>query len=203
MNLFFDVGEHRGVDSIWRTLRMYTWSVPTLRFIELDPDIPEHVECLVRWGNDPEIRHLFQRFKNETDFNRVLNRETLEPMIRKSLGRGKHIQLISYQDQIVGEISVEMDMPALHEPKPNTAWLGIVIGEAWARGQGLGRRAMLHLEDFSRSLGAQHAQLGVFEFNEAAQGLYKKLDYQQLNVIPEFTWWKGKLWSDIRLGKSL
>jgi RimJ/RimL family protein N-acetyltransferase len=46
-------------------------------------------------------------------------------------------------------------------------------------------------------------ELGVFEYNEPARRLYEKLGYQTKTIIPNFTWWKGRMWADHRLFKLI
>lgn len=176
-----------------------------LRFRDIDADDPGEVGHLVRWANDTEIRHLSQQFESEQQSQERLSLDTaqLQRMLSRAMRRGKRVQLLEWQGEIVGEITLEMDAPQLFEPAPHTAWFGIIIGEAHARGHGLGFRAMQHLEELAKILGAKHAQIGVFEFNGRAKALYDKLGYKELTTIPDFTWWKGKRWDDIRMGKPL
>jgi RimJ/RimL family protein N-acetyltransferase len=62
------------------------------------------------------------------------------------------------------------------------------------------RGAALCLMMRSRAI---RAELGVFEFNERAQALYRRLGHREFNRIPNFTFWNGKMWTDIRMGKDL
>jgi RimJ/RimL family protein N-acetyltransferase len=160
---------------------------------------------LVRWANDTEIRHLSQQFESEELSQERLSLDTprLQRMLKRAQGKGKHVQLVELKGEIVGEVTLEMDSPQLFEPAPQTAWFGIIIGEEHARGHGLGNLAMQHLEELAKTLGAKHAQIGVFEFNARARRLYETLGYQELTIIPDFTWWKGKRWRDIRMSKPL
>jgi RimJ/RimL family protein N-acetyltransferase len=176
-----------------------------LSYRDIDPESESDVACLVRWANDPSIRHLFQVFASEEESRERLGLDLtlMRDLLTKSLARGKHVQLVEWDGRVVGEISCEMDFEGLYEPRPGTAWLGIVIGEEDARGQGMGRKAMLHLENFAKTLGAKRAQIGVFEFNTRARRLYESLGYQPLTSTPDYTWWKGKHWKDLRMGKPL
>jgi ribosomal protein S18 acetylase RimI-like enzyme len=49
--------------------------------------------------------------------------------------------------------------------------------EATARGRGVGRGAMLLLEERARALGAAWIELHVFAYNTVARGLYTSLGY--------------------------
>ena len=176
-----------------------------LTFRDIDPEQASDVAPLVRWANDTEIRHLSQQFESEKQSLERLSLDTprLQRMLKRAQGKGKRVQLVEWNGEIVGEVTLEMDSPQLMEPQPHTAWFGIIIGEEHARGQGLGFLAMQHLEELAKTLGAKHAQIGVFEFNTRARRLYNKLGYEELATIPDFTWWKGKRWTDIRMGKPL
>lgn len=51
--------------------------------------------------------------------------------------------------------------------------------------------------------GLKRIELGVFEFNQQAQKLYQKLGYKEIGRIDNFTYWQGKMWTDIRMEKYL
>jgi RimJ/RimL family protein N-acetyltransferase len=162
------------------------------------------VEAMVRWSNDSEIRHLFRRFKDERDYAQELRAAPVQARLAQVLSSGsKLVYIIELDGEAVGEVSCELDAPHLHHPVANTAWIGLVIGEAHARGRGLGEKAMRHIEARARERGAERAEVGVFEFNERAIALYSKLGYREFARIDEFTWWKGKKWTDIRMAKRL
>jgi ribosomal protein S18 acetylase RimI-like enzyme len=62
------------------------------------------------------------------------------------------------------------------------AWLyDITIDEA-ERGRGIGRAAMLALEDEARALGYDRVALNVWGGNEVARGLYRSLGYAEDSV---------------------
>jgi RimJ/RimL family protein N-acetyltransferase len=62
----------------------------------------------------------------------------------------------------------------------DTAECFIEIGEPAARGRGIARRAMnLLLEDAFDTLFLDDVTLGVFEFNEVALGLYRRLGFER------------------------
>lgn len=170
-----------------------------LRFRDIDVDDAEDVDALVRWANDSAIRHLFLRFASEEQYRRPLEHDFARERLRQSLAEGRLLHLIEWHGQIVGEVSLDLEATQA----PGFAWLGIVIGEESARGRGIGRKAMLHIEAMARARGATRAQIGVFEFNERARKLYRSLGYRELSSTPNITWWKGRQWTDIRMGKPL
>jgi ribosomal protein S18 acetylase RimI-like enzyme len=52
-----------------------------------------------------------------------------------------------------------------------------------ARGRGLGRAAMVALEDEVRRLGLERLRLNVFGHNTRARALYRSLGYEELSVL--------------------
>jgi ribosomal protein S18 acetylase RimI-like enzyme len=52
-----------------------------------------------------------------------------------------------------------------------------------ARGRGLGRAAMVELEDEVRRLGLERLRLNVFGHNTRARALYRSLGYEELSVL--------------------
>ena len=105
--------------------------------------------------------------------------------------------------QLVGEISFQLDPPHLYKKELGTAWISITIGIESARGRGIGVRAMEYLEAQVRDQGLKRIELGVFEFNSPAIGLYKKMGYKEIGRIKDFTFYQGEMWADIRMEKYL
>jgi len=106
-------------------------------------------------------------------------------------------------ERLVGEMNYQVDPEQLLRRVPGTAWIGIQIGEPRARGKGIGAQAMHYLEERIRDRGLRRIELGVFEFNKPARTLYRRLGYREFGRIPDFTFWKGKMWEDIRMEKIL
>ena len=113
------------------------------------------------------------------------------------------IYLIYFEEALVGEISFQIDPKQLYRKEKGSAWIGINIGEASARGKGIGVQAMKYLEEQISKQGLKRIELGVFEFNANAINLYKKMGYQEIARINYFTYWQGKMWQDIRMEKRL
>jgi|GEM_PF-5606512 len=44
--------------------------------------------------------------------------------------------------------------------------------------------------------------IGVFEFNEVALSFYKKMGYQEIARLSDYTFSKGRIWADIRMLKE-
>jgi ribosomal protein S18 acetylase RimI-like enzyme len=62
------------------------------------------------------------------------------------------------------------------------AWLYDIVVDEQKRGRGLGRAAMLALEDEIRSLGFPSVGLNVWGGNEIARSLYRSLGYAERSV---------------------
>lgn len=166
-------------------------SVPT-------PEIAMHLNV---WANDREIVHLMRPSfsKEELDATTLISVDSLSERIE----RGYVIYLVYADDQLVGEVNYIVNPPQLLHHEPGSAWIGITLGEASARGKGIGVKAMQHLEDEIRAAGYVRIELGVFEYNAPAIRLYKKMGYEEIGHVPEFTYWDGRMWTDIRMEKRL
>lgn len=171
-----------------------------IQFIELTQPTDQIAATLARWENDPTIAHLMRVNQSQADLDeqRIISPDELA----KRIEHQKNF-LIYMDGQLVGEMSYQKDPPHLYKKDVPTAWVGITIGEASARGKGVGALAMQFLEEEIQKEGFNRIELGVFEFNEPAQKLYKKMGYTEIGRIPEFTFWQGKMWTDIRMEKVL
>ena len=174
-----------------------------IRFRPAHQDASEVLATLVRWENDPAIRHLFRPFKTKEDAARPTTLVDAATKLASALESERSVFFIELDGALVGEVSLMLDPPMVHASQGKTAWFGVVLGEAHARGKGFGRLAMEFIEDEARKQGAEFAQIGVFEFNARARGLYESLGYEEIARKPKFTWWKGKTWTDIRMQKTL
>lgn len=174
-----------------------------LNFRDIDPTRASDIASIVRWANDDSIRHFAQRFVDKDQASRRLKLEFASKKIAEAVSGGKCIRMIECHGFVVGEVSLEIDCECIIDKKPNTAWVGIVLGEAIGRGRGIGRKAMKHIESVASQRGAKRVQIGVFEFNTRAQRLYESLGYTQLRRQKAVTWWNGQMWDSIRMQKTL
>ncbi|MFG6494808.1 GNAT family protein [Fictibacillus sp. UD] len=159
------------------------------------------VEALNRWENDPAIVPLTRPHKNKAELESKRQITSEDLMARLEFHK---IYLIHMDDQLVGEMNYMVDPPHLFNRKEQgTAWIGITIGESEGRGKGVGYQALGYLENEIKKQGLRRIELGVFEYNDQAKRLYKKLGYQEIGRIEEFTYWKDRMWSDIRMEKYL
>lgn len=62
---------------------------------------------------------------------------------------------------------------------------------------------MAHLETLAADTGAERIEIGVFEYNVRALRFFKELGYLEFTRRPERVYWDGRMWSEIRLLKTL
>ena len=86
---------------------------------------------------------------------------------------------------------------------PHTAWIALIIGEAKLRRRRLGARIVAHLERLAGGASAARIEIGVFEYNERALSFFDQLGYVAFERRAERAYWDGRLWSEIRLLKTL
>ncbi len=171
-----------------------------IKFAKLVAPSAEITESFTKWENDPALIYLMRPNQTQADLDRrsVITLEELQKRLEHD-----SIYLIYSEGQLVGEMDYQMNPTHLYKQEVNTAWLGIKIGEESARGKGIGFLAIQFLERVIKLQNVKRIELGVFEFNTNAHKLYQKLGYQEIGRIPNFTFWQGKMWTDIRLEKYI
>jgi RimJ/RimL family protein N-acetyltransferase len=160
----------------------------------------EVARALTKWENDPDLAYRLRPNQDQYELERKFT-VTLEEIAERL--KYHTIYLIYLDGQLVGEMGYQVDPAHLFKKETGTAWVGIDIGEKIARGKGIGMLAMQHLENEIRAAGYKRIELGVFEFNTNAHKLYQKAGYVEIGRIPEFTFWQGSMWTDIRMEKYL
>lgn len=88
----------------------------------------------------------------------------------------------------------------LHEIdiRHRTAEVGIMIGEADARGKGYGTEATRLICDFGfNGLGLHSISLMTFEWNIAGQKAYENAGFKEFGRRRESRWFNGRYWDDI------
>ncbi len=169
-----------------------------IKFRKLGQPTAEIADCISRWENDPALIPFARPNKDQEalEAREAVTIEALEQRLEHD-----HIYLIYLDEQLVGEMDYQIDPKHLCKKHAGTAWIGIVIGEEIARGKGIGRLALQYLENEIKLQTLSRIELGVFEFNTNAIKLYQKAGYQEICRIPDFTFWQGKMWQDIRMEK--
>ncbi|KYD11503.1 MULTISPECIES: GNAT family N-acetyltransferase [Heyndrickxia] len=170
----------------------------TLQFMKLIKPTETIVKALNKWENDPALIPLIRPNKNKLELECRENL-TIDDLTRRL--ENHHIYLIYLDEQLIGEINYMVDPNHLYKKVPGTAWIGITIGESVGRGKGIGYKAIQFLEEQIKTQGLKRIELGVFEFNNQAHSLYQRMGYKEIGRIENFTYWKDKLWGDIRMEK--
>ena len=167
------------------------------KLVEPTADIAEYMS---KWENDPALIPFARPNKDQEalDAREVVTIEVLEQRLEHD-----HMYLIYLDDQLIGQMDYQIDPKHLYKKQAGTAWIGIVIGEEIARGKGIGQLALAYLENEIKLHGLRRIELGVFEFNTNAIKLYQKAGYQEVGRIPDFTFWQGRMWQDIRMEKYI
>ncbi|MEH7177584.1 GNAT family N-acetyltransferase [Neobacillus vireti] len=169
-------------------------------FEKLIKPATSHVELFNRWENNSDLIPLMRPNQSKSDLERREN-VTLEHLNQRL--EHHHIYLIYLENKLIGEMNFMVDPGHIYKKEPGTAWIGITIGEPEGRGKGIGYKAIKYLEEEIKKHGLYRVELGVFEFNTQAQNLYRKLGYQEIGVIENFTFWQDRMWKDIRMEKYL
>ncbi len=160
------------------------------------------LDLLERWENDSSIAHLHRVLSGPEDLAAPVDRSAVRRRVM-DLRWGRRTYVIELQGRAVGVVSLMLDPEMLARPVRGTLWPGVVIGEAEARGRGIGRLVMQWIETIGRELGCGRIELGVFEHNTVARRLYEGLGYREHARVPGFTWWDARRWDDIRMEKEL
>lgn len=172
----------------------------SITFEKLTEPTKEIVESYNQWENDPALIPMIRpnKDKKAAEKRYTVTAENLQKRLQDH-----EVYLIYVEDELVGEMNYMVNPGHLFDKRQDTAWIGIIIGEPDGRGKGVGYQAMLFLEKEIASRGLKRIELGVFEYNEQAQRLYKKLGYKEVARIPDFTYKDGSMWADIRMEKHL
>jgi RimJ/RimL family protein N-acetyltransferase len=169
-----------------------------VQYRKLTQPTADVAERFTRWENDPALIPFIRPNpdREALDARKIITIEVLKQRLEHH-----QMYLIYLDNQLVGEIEYQVDPRYLFKKEPGTAWIGIVIGEEIARGKGIGQQALLYLESEIKHRDLKRMELGVFEFNTNAIKLYQKAGFQEIGRIPDFTFWQGKMWQDIRMEK--
>ncbi len=174
--------------------------MPNVSITPLVTPTADIAEAFTRWENDPALIPFSRPNRNQHDLEQRAI-VTLDAIAQRLTYH--HIYLIYRDTQLIGEMSYQVDPPHLLKKEADTAWIGITIGESDGRGRGIGHQALHYLEQQIQLHKHKRIELGVFEFNTPAIALYRKLHYQEIGRIADFTYWNGRMWHDIRMEKYL
>ncbi len=169
-------------------------------FIKLRKATSEIAHLFNQWENDPYTVAFSRPSKN------IMEMKEKHSVTMKELSerlKSQTIYLICLNQKLIGEMNYQINAKPLLKKDPLSVWISILIGEKPYRGRGIGFTAMQYLEEQIRVKKIQRIELGVFEFNKRAIALYKKLGYEEIARIDNFTYWHGSMRQDIRMEKYL
>src|SRR5688572_4229415 len=127
-----------------------------LHFAPLVQPTRDIADTFTRWENDPTLIPLTRPNRTQQDLE---HRQAVTPDDLLQRLHHQQIYLVYLDTQLVGEVSYQVDPAHLLKQVRGTAWLGITIGEAQARGQGIGRHALRYLEQQIRLHGLARIEL--------------------------------------------
>ncbi|MDP6934513.1 MAG: GNAT family N-acetyltransferase [Myxococcota bacterium] len=173
----------------------------TYRDVRFDHE--QDCELLARWNNDPAVKHLYHRFEDAQSLARDFSVSYFQRLVENAPGEPGRTLMVLSDGIPIGQATLEMDPLKLLTRAPRTGWIALLIGESRLRGSGLGHRIVAHLEGLAAHAGAERIEVGIFEFNEPALGLFTKLGYEPFARRPDRTWWNGRRWAEVRMLKQL
>jgi len=171
-----------------------------ISYEKLSKPTDEIIKHLDKWENDSKIVHFIRPSQNQAELDKHI--EITHDLLVERTKHG-HTYLIRLDGLLVGFMEFQIHPQHLYKKDVKSAWIGITIGEETVRGKGIGFNAMQFLEKLIAAEGLKRIELGVFEFNQKAIQLYKRLGYQEIARINDFTFWQGRKWQDIRMEKLL
>lgn len=174
-----------------------------IRFEKLNIKDDEQLNALVKWECDESLYHLITPVRDKNKVPEYSTYEILKKRFEEIPSYASGIYIIYDAKRPVGSFSLQIDPGHLMKKITGTSWLGLTIGEKEYWGTGIATKAMEFFEEESISLGLKRVELGTFEFNIRAQKFYKKLGYEEIGRLKDFTYWDGKYWDDIRMEKIL
>lgn len=162
------------------------------RLVRLRALEPGDAERAYRWINDREVtRYLMARYPYSLAFE-----QDFLAQAAKANDYSEARFAIETKD------AVHIGMCGLHRGRPEerTADLGIMIGEAQYRDGGYGTDTMLTVLRFAfEQMNLHRVSLGVFEFNERAQAVYRKVGFVDEGRERHAYFQDGRYWDVLRM----
>jgi ribosomal protein S18 acetylase RimI-like enzyme len=142
-----------------------------------DDELPE----FVRSARDGYAQQLEQHaYASAADAREKADRDIAELLPDGRIPEGHHAYVV--EDVSTGDAVGRLWFAERVRGDETVAWIYEISIDERARGQGLGREAMLLLEDEVRRLGLPAIALNVFGGNEPARSLYRSLGYRDVSV---------------------
>lgn len=145
--------------------------------VYLRPITPEDTEDIVRWRNSEAVRTHFI-------YQKPFTRQSHEAWLRDMVDTGRVVQMmicLKENDKAVGSVYIR-DIDPVHKKGE----YGIFIGEAEARGCGIGTQAAEQMIRYAfETLGLHRLFLRAFADNRQAFRSYEKVGFQQEAYLKE------------------
>ena len=175
-----------------------------ITFEDIESRSIESCTILANWFNDPNTKHLYSRFPDAASFERSFTTEYFQKSFQSLPTETLHRQLFILKDgRPIGHALLEIDPPKLMTKTPNTAWIALLIADTAHRGQGLGKQGVQALEAMAKDAGAKRIEISIFEYNRRSLTFFTTLGYQEFARRKDWTYWDGRMWSEVRLLKVL
>lgn len=171
-----------------------------ITFQRITVDDFEAFTYIARWDNDPELAEFLRPNFSLEPLPQVTAKQLHQAFIQNHTR--KHLFLIKANGEPIGNVSLEANFFMLLS-RPDAAWVSLCIGEAAWRGKGIGQQALAFVEAVALEQGYALIELGVFAYNIPAKALYLKCGYEQFATIPDFVYYQGQKYADLRLKKQL
>ena len=171
-----------------------------IKFKEIIENDNNDFELIAKWDNQDDIKCFIRPNFKKGEIEDI----TVESILKGfKVNCNKKIYIILCNNKKIGYISIDTDFLGLYKKDQDSAWIGICIGELDYRGMGISKKAMSYLEEKSRELNKKRIELGVFEYNEIALELYKKMGYTKIGENKKIIYYNGSWYNDIRMEKYI
>jgi RimJ/RimL family protein N-acetyltransferase len=169
-----------------------------VEFRKANYETPADSLLLAKWFASPDIR-----FQCQPHFEENQPLSTAKEIQDRSQKTEEALELMILLDgETVGHCDLKFNPPHCLTKEGKVGWIGITIGEASARGKGVGKQVLRHLEELAIAENATACEAGAFEFNGPSLALLRSQGYEQIGRIENFTYFRGKRWADIRFLKK-
>jgi len=160
----------------------------SIRWEDLD-DCLEFINSLVEEGAD---------ILRDTEVSREEEAEWLGRRLAR-IDKGEIIDVVA---EVKGKMVANSEVEKRSSLMSHVGSLGIAIKSGY-RGIGIGTKIMQTLIEASKKAGLKILVLDVFDINETAKALYKKMGFKEAGRIPKGIYKKGKYIDLIRMVREL
>jgi RimJ/RimL family protein N-acetyltransferase len=149
---------------------------------------------------DPDIIHYYHPNFNQDEKMEFLSYD--KSMKEYENQNTKKIYIVEHEGKRLGTFSVIKNFEYLVNKVENTAWISLAFKKEY-HGDQLIKDSYFLFEKRLKADGYSRIELGVFEFNTRARKFYKKIGYNQIACLKDFTYYNGRWWADYRYEKYI